>query len=285
PEMAQSENAMFEMVWRRGVKEGGGEDKVEVEEEVGLKTKVVAGVREFFLSRKSIAAFALCAVLAASVTFGLYRYSVNLNTERVRERVMAIAATAAPEIDADDLDLLHTWRDSEKTVYKKVVMQLQHIRERNEGVVYVYIMRLTNNPYYFEFVADADSLDINSDMDLTKDGLRNDTLAPGHLYYDYTAKSSPIYKSMINGTIESDAMPYADIWGTWIAGNAPIKDDFGKVVAVIGVDIDASEIQILTNRSFKIVVWFIVLFLLFVFIRIVLLIKQVRIIERYIKHD
>ncbi|MBU0458567.1 hypothetical protein KKF03_03920, partial [Patescibacteria group bacterium] len=92
-------------------------------------------------------------------------------------------------------------------------------------------------------------------------------------------------KSMINGTIESDAMPYADIWGTWIAGNAPIKDDFGKVVAVIGVDIDASEIQILTNRSFKIVVWFIVLFLLFVFIRIVLLIKQVRIIERYIKHD
>ncbi|MBU2214256.1 hypothetical protein KJ996_06520, partial [Patescibacteria group bacterium] len=270
PELAQSERAMFEMMWEREA-ENGKRETENVEEEkdkVSLSTVTMSAIRDFFISRKSIAAFIACAILAVGVTYGLYRQNVYLNTQRVRERVMAIAATAAPEFDAGDLNELHTWRDAEKPVYAKVVRQLQDVRERNEGVVYVYIMRPTDPPYFYEYVADADTLDIHSPEDLNNNGLRDDMLAPGYLYFEnpYVPGFLLLQEAMDHPT--ADREPYTDIWGTWIGGYVPIRGNNGATVAILGVDIAAKTVKELSGETFNFLLYFLGFFLLFVFIRL-----------------
>ncbi|MBU0766229.1 hypothetical protein KKF55_00350 [Patescibacteria group bacterium] len=265
-ELAQSERSMFGMMWERG-EEDKGNDKEE-DEKIALGTVTMSAVRDFFISRKSVAAFAACAVLAAAVTFGLYRQNVYLNTQRVRERVLAIAVTAAPEFDAMDLDQLRTWRDAEKPVYEKVVKKLQEIKERNDGVEYVYIMRTKEDPYFVEYVSDSESLDIRSSEDLSNDDLRNDMIAPGHSHYDgdYESGVSFLLEAMEHPTV--DKKPYTDIWGTWISAYVPIHDKDGVAVAALCVDIAAESIKDLSKETFQLIYYFLGFFLLFIFIRL-----------------
>ncbi|MBU1119973.1 hypothetical protein KKA50_02165, partial [Patescibacteria group bacterium] len=125
-------------------------------------------------------------------------------------------------------------------------------------------------PFFLEFVADAESLDIRSDEDLNEDELRNDMLAPGHIFYDHDAQSEQGTFPQVTEwqTVFADAKPYKDPWGVWIGGAAPIFSADGEMVGILGVDIDASEIQALTNQTFVLVYYFLGFFLLFVFIRL-----------------
>ncbi|MCF7844933.1 MAG: hypothetical protein K9M03_03855 [Kiritimatiellales bacterium] len=267
PELAESEKAMFEMIWDRAEEKEGEATKKEDEDKVAISTLTMSAIRDFFISRKSIAAFVVCAVLAATVTFGLYRQNVYLNTQRVRERVMAIAATAAPEFDAKDLDELRTEYDATKPEYKKVILKMREIREQNEGVVYMYILRPTDQENIFAFVADADSLDLDAKIDLNNDGVIDDAdwLSPPGELYDDTEYAT------INIALEgpmADKYPVTDQWGTWLSGHAPIKDEYGNTNAIIGIDMNPYEVQKLSKETFKLFLYFLVFFLLFVFVRL-----------------
>ncbi|HAI98918.1 TPA: hypothetical protein DCL30_05325 [Candidatus Peribacteria bacterium] len=218
-------------------------------------------------SRETFMLLGTCTLLAAAITYGFYRHNYNLNLQRVREQVEAIAATAAPEFDADDLRELQGIEDARKPVYRKVVEQLQDIRRRNKEVRYAYILRPTEDPYFYQFVADADSLDIHADADLNEDGLRNDTVPPGYGFYDKDYPDSALVRGQREST--ADEAPYEDPWGTWIAGHAPIAEGNGETVAVIGIDIDASEVSRLSSETFNPLLFFIGLFSSFVLMRFV----------------
>ena len=43
--------------------------------------------------------------------------------------------------------------------------------------------------------------------------------------------------------------PSTDRWGTWVSGLAPIKDSAGRVVAVMGMDVDATRWNITLGVS------------------------------------
>jgi hypothetical protein len=204
---------------------------------------MVSAVREFFLSRKSIAAFGICAVFAAGVTWGMYRYTYHLNLERLRERAMGIAATAALQFEADDLEQLRTYRDASRPEYKKVVEALNDIREQNPNVKYAYIMRPTADPYFWEFVADADSLVLSPAVDINGDGIFNDQVPPGHLWVDEEPETSEMMQGLLESVADKEASQ--DPWGVWISGIAPIMKD-GQPFSIIGVDFNASDVTDMT---------------------------------------
>jgi len=266
PELAQSERAMFEMMWERGEEEKE-DDKEEEEEKIALSTVTMSAVRDFLISRKSIAAFVACAVLAAAVTFGLYRQNVYLNTQRVRERAMSIAATAALQFDAEELVELRTEDDAARPEYERVIIKMREIREQNEGVVYMYIMRPTEQENVFAFVADADSLDLDAKIDLNHDGVIDDAdwlSPPGELYDDTL---HPTMHLALDGPM-ADEESVTDQWGTWLSGHAPIRDDKGNAVAIIGIDMNASDVQELSQETFRLFLYFLGFFILFVFVRL-----------------
>lgn len=205
-------------------------------------------------------------LISIAVTFGLYQYSVALNTKRIQEKALSIAATSALQFDTNDLNKLHTIDDITKPEYKKVIDLLNNIRRQNPGVKYSYIMRPTDDPNTWEFVADADSLDPYAEKDVNGDGVIDDAdhLSPPGEQYDITGQQ---IENEMNIPV-ADPEPVTDQWGTWIAGQAPIKDEKGKTVALIGIDMDANDIFQLTTQSFVPIYFFVGFLLLFIFVRL-----------------
>lgn len=270
-ELAHTEKAMFEAIWRQEVvklKEKVGQATMAgVPKEVEIGTRMTLAVRAFLLSKRSIAVFAFCGILAGVLTFALYKNNEALNLKRVEEKVLSIAATGALQFDAKDLDQLHTQKDIVKPQYAKVIRQLNAIRQQNQGIQYIYIMRSTKELGIWEFVADADSLDPHEKKDLNKDGKIDeaDHLSPPGERYNPMNSMKENSLVLIQPTILS---ALADQWGNLIAGWAPIKDSTGKTVAVLGVDKFATDVDSLTKKTFKPFLYFVGLFLLFVFIRL-----------------
>ncbi|MDO8469145.1 MAG: hypothetical protein Q7S29_05300 [Candidatus Peribacter sp.] len=275
PELAHTERTMFELLWRRAKEPLTQSQTVSVivpqgaQPIISMSTRSLSSLREFFLSRKSVWIFLAGAVLAAGVTYGLWRHNIYLNTQRLKEQAKAIAATAAPEFVVEDINKIHKASDMETDSYQRVFKKLNEIRNSNPSVQYSYIMRLIDKDRaLFEFVADADSnYDFPVLTDSNQDGAldeADENSGPG-VAYDASLSRGPSLESLIR-PMGIDAFP--DQWGSWISGWAPIKDSAGKTVAIFGVDIKASDIANLTYQSFKPLYYFFGLFFFFVFIRL-----------------
>lgn len=269
PELAHSEREMFELLWRRAKEPPTQAQTVAVtlpqnpEPAISLSTRSLSTLREFVLSRKSVALFAVCAVLAAGITWGLWRHTYNLNVQRVRDKAMAIAATAAMEFDPRDFEHLRTKEDVERPEFMELVEHLRRIKERNENIMFVYIDRPTGMEHpAWEVIADANYG--MPDVDLDGNGIIEDfeqLTMPGQRY----PHTDPLFKERLQKPTADFA---EDEWGEYCDASAPIYDAEGNAVAVIFVDIDTQEVHSLTRESFKPAYYFIGLFLLFVFIRL-----------------
>jgi hypothetical protein len=172
---------------------------------------------------------------------------------------MSIAANAALQFDAADIAEVREPADIHKQAYERLIRQLNVIRNQNAGVIrYAYIMRATDDPQYWAFVADADSLYPDVPKDLNGDGMITDAdhmPIPGELY---DMSNQDMTDAFVRPT--ADSAPVTDQWGTWISGSAPIKDNAGNAIALFAVDIDAQNIERIHTRVFLL---FIVAFLLF----------------------
>ncbi len=274
PDLAKSERSMFNKLWAKKtapptVPQASSLQHVIATpkvESVSLSTRTLSSLREFFLAKRSIGTFVVLGLVAAGLTYMLYQQNVYLNKERIRDKALSVASTAALQFENQDLEQLRTVADIEKPEYAKVVYQLNEIRRLNEDVRYVYIMRPTDNAKNWEFVADADSLDPFAKKDLNEDGKIDaaDLLSPpGQLFTgNDTALMSKALVSPVVGTEPSPTQ-----WGTFISAFAPIKRE-GGAQAVLGVDIYAEKIYELTQNTFTPILWFLGLFLVFVFIRL-----------------
>jgi hypothetical protein len=258
PELTETERNLFETLWRKPELAAGAPP----EDHDLLTPKTLKELAKFFISRRGVVSLIICILISSAVTYGFYRHNYYLNLQRIREKAMAIAATAAPTFSALDLEKIHAVKDGFTQLYKKNVMQLLAIRKQNPEIAYAYLMRKTSNPYYLEFIADADSMDIHW-IDKDKDGI-DDVISPGQLWLDGQPGQSAISKAF-DGSPTADESPVIDDWGIWISGHAPIKDNTGKVVAVLGVDMNASDVSELNLDTFSIHWVFILIFLLLVF--------------------
>ncbi len=267
PELAAAERAAFETFWRRA--EGLANSlppsaaRPTVAPDIPLGTRALSSLREFMLSRRSVALFVVCAVLAGGITYGLYRRNILLNMERIRERSMAIAATAALEFDARDLDQLHTVEDITKPEFMKLVEHLRLIKSRNENIKFVYIDRPTGmvNPAW-EVVADTDYG--TPDIDLNGDGIIEEweqLTMPGQKY----PHADPLLEERLKKPT-SDLI--RDEWGEYFDSSAPIFDSQGKAVAALFVDVGIQELHNLTRQTFIPIYYFLGFFLLFILMRL-----------------
>ena len=279
PAMADSQRHMFEMLWYQAECNDDEECAAAVEsrppQEPDLETRVFSGLREFFMSKKSLITFGALGVLSALMTWGMYVNNQSLNFQRMQDRVVAIARTAALEIDTNELSQLQQEEDYRKPAWEKVVSQLKNIKDINSDIIYVYIFRKSEkDPKRLEFIADAASMDpyanfdedISNDVDANMDGVIEPDGAdylqwPGQ---DYPNAPDAAFSSF-EGLSVSDF--YEDQWGKVVSGYAPIFDDKGNVVAVLAVDIKAVMLDELTLQTFSPIYYLLAFFIIFVFIR------------------
>ncbi len=168
------------------------------------------------------------------LTVGIY--SIFLIGRRVHKDEVSMlinrAETISSAIGDEDLkNLSGDLSDLDKESYARLKSKMINLRLVNPDAKFLYIMGYPDkynpesNKKMFFFV---DSEDINSP----------DYSAPGDIYAETSVEEVENFikgRSFVEG-------PYSDRWGSWVSGYAPIFDqDTGKVLAVVGVDIDSKK--------------------------------------------
>lgn len=283
PQYAESQRLVFENLWRaaeqgRKVTEQELASPANIDPQqpvVPFPTRTLSALRDFFLSRRSIAILTLGVLLAAGITYGLYQRAIALHVEQMQERARSIASAGALQVDANDLAQLQVERDWEKPEWTKVVEQLKALRMSNADLLSVYILRRSQeDSERIVFVADSHSLnpyanideDPGNNIDANRDGVisGSDILRwPGQVRIDPSEDASNAFAYPTASEIRADSR------GSVVSGFAPVFDAERRPIAVLAVDLRADMDQELSGDIFRPVVYFLFFFLLFVFIRLV----------------
>ncbi|QDT91465.1 sensor histidine kinase [Gimesia algae] len=215
----------------------------------------------------------LAVLVTVMVTTLLYNHTVNLLTDNLRERLLAIVTTQAANIDVAEVEALQVEGDWQKPEWARLVKRLQAARDRNSDIVYIYLFRRNrDDPRQLEFVTDAGSLnpyanyddDPTNDVDNNGDGLIEPDDAdylqwPGQEYPDPPAEA---FLAFEGGLTNEDL--YEDAWGRVLTGYEPIRNEDGETVAVLAVDMKADDFFTITRQTlypFTIFVVFLILML------------------------
>ncbi len=199
--------------------------------------------RPYRLLYMSIGSFFLISGILSS--FLLYNRTDSSQSNHLMERVNTIAEILSKE---DILDLSASQKDLQKDSYNNLKNILINIRQVNTDTRFIYLIGQDESKKLFFY---ADSEDPNS----------VDYSPPGQSYQE---ASEYMYLIFQDGKSRSEG-PSRDRWGIWFSGYAPIKNYDGKVIAMVGMDIPATE-YLLNNIAFAslpILISFIVLFAMY----------------------
>ncbi|WP_066890023.1 methyl-accepting chemotaxis protein [Clostridium nigeriense] len=161
-------------------------------------------------------------VIFISLITGIIQYNINNKRllEDIRVEVSRLASASSLIIDGDLHEKLKSIDDQSSDIYKDLRTRMINFKKET-GIKGIYTM--------VEKGKDKTAFIIDSDEE--------SKTAIGY-EYDYL----PEMKSAFEGIASADKEMYTDEWGTVISGYAPIKNSNGKVIAIIGVDIDSSKI-------------------------------------------
>lgn len=279
--MAESERAFFEGIWntesaRTDAKTPSQIPTMPDSGSVERKTRIVSGLREFFLSRKSIGVFILFSLLSAIFTFFLYAYTKNLEFHKMQDTVRYIAEIGAMQFDARGFDALQTEEDWKKPEWNHVISQLETIRKGNEHLLSAYLFRkMESDPKRLEFIADSHSRfpfantddNPNNDIDIDADGVidpaGHDKLKlPGQ---EYLFLSFDAFEGFERPTVTREM--YKDTNWKVLSGFAPIRDENGMTSGVIGVEMRTDLPLAFRFSKIITIVYFLIFFILLICIR------------------
>jgi signal transduction histidine kinase len=141
-----------------------------------------------------------------------------------RDLIETRAVTAAGAFSGEEIYALNAdSRDLENKTYQSIKRRLTSIREGNNGTRFAYLMGMKGNNVVF--LADSEA------------PTSKDYSPPGAVYPEATGLLRSVFYNK-EAVIEG---PITDSYGTWVSGLAPVTDETGKIVAVLGIDIPSED--------------------------------------------
>ncbi len=212
----------------------------------------------------TLAASSFVSVTAFSLT---YLNDVDHAYAKIRGELVATARTAAGAIDGDKHKMLEQNGSEKSPLYHEIKEQLKGIRRANPKMRYIYTMTKTGKPNTLNFAVDAEE-----DPELVS-----------HLGDAYDISKFPEMKQAFLRPC-ADKELTKDKWGTWLSGYAPIRDSKGRVVAIVGADMSAKDIdQILADSRKALILPLLVLIFMPPIISLLLSSRTVRSLTEMIK--
>lgn len=177
-------------------------------------------VRRMKLSGKITLTSLLIALVVSLLISGIsIRYMKNYLLNVSRSQTMSVAQTAASIVDGEQIEKIQAGDEGTED-YNQVLAQLQSFLI-DEDVEYIYTMRQVDG--VVQFVVDAD----------TEEGA-----AIGEEYETYDK-----IDLAFEGEASMDDEVTTDEWGSFYSAFAPIVNDNGDVVAIVGVDCTVNSID------------------------------------------
>lgn len=190
------------------------------------------------------------ALILGGVTASAYIYSAIDNLDRLH--IVDRANTIATMIEPQHISLLSgTEQDVSNPEYVHIKNILTNVRRVNHDVRFIYLVGKTPQGKLFFY---GDSEDPSS----------KDYSPPGQFYDEAPVLMTAVFT---DGQSRSDI--YKDRWGSWVSGYAPVLDETGRVVAMLGIDTPAQQhfynlfissfLPLLVTIILVIIVWVIML--------------------------
>lgn len=155
-----------------------------------------------------------------------YAESRSILLGEFRQGLLSTATAIARGLDGDEHRTLH---DADPAIMQTSAYQRQHqflrqIKLSEEDFTYVYTTIRTSESDYFFVVDGGDP--------------KSDNFSPPMDRYLDWQDNVAIQEAMDTGMPAATTEPYSDEWGTFMSAYAPVKDDQGQLVAVLGIDVD-----------------------------------------------
>jgi len=159
----------------------------------------------------------------------------------IRTHAMGVAIATAAGVDHHDLERIHSEKDMNSESFAKIQSFIFSISSFNPDVRYIYVMRRVQDadaaPWQYEYVVDQPAEDTNGNGIIDVDEA---TELPGT---PYDASDFPFLIKAWEGPSADNEIapdpPYPDL----LSGYAPIKNERGETVAIVGADITAGTIS------------------------------------------
>lgn len=162
----------------------------------------------------------------------IYQFSLNLQFNQIRDKLMVIAQTAALMVDADLLMQVPLNPEGINTVaFKTIAEKLNEIKKANPILKYVYTMAKTDREGILQFIVDPEPVTRVAKRKII-------TSYPGDTY---NATNFPEMLDAFNRS-SADKKLTVDEWGVVLSGYAPIRDRNAKTQALLGVDMAAEDV-------------------------------------------
>ncbi len=214
------------------------------------------------------------ATISVVVVFYLYLFTQNLLSDRLYERMEAIASTSSILFEGGVASELHKMggEESVKTdEYKDIVFKLKSIKEANSDITFAYIYGKTEDPNTVQFVADADVIALIPELNFNEDEVTYEGF-PGSTY-DVSDIPLLTENTAFEEVVVDDYF-YETIWGTLMTAYAPIKNNNGVADTVLALDVDITDFNRLVKATFVPFGLFVVLLLLLLFVMTFTLIRM-----------
>ncbi|MCU0629802.1 MAG: PAS domain S-box protein [Methanoregulaceae archaeon] len=173
-------------------------------------------------------------IILILVITSLAVYTISLETQKalkgaVQDKLITVATITSSQIDADEFAQI---REGEENTprFIRIRDQLQQSIKSSSNIRYIYTLRKTGDRIIF--VVDGD-----------------------YGYDQKAARIGTVYLEPDPEMIQGFSSPTAttdftrDNWGVVLSGYAPIRDDKGRVVGIVGVDMDSSVAIALINQA------------------------------------
>lgn len=175
---------------------------------LSIGTKLTVGITSLVI--------VLCVFLGCLVYLRVNGFFLNM----IKTQVKDLATVAALQVDQDKLLQVEPGME-ESEVYGQVVSGLRTVL-KSESAAYIYIMR-KNQAGNTVFWVDADEEE------------------PASIGEPYEELAS--MEKAFAGEAATDDEILSDEWGSFLSGYAPIMDENGNVIAILGIDCRAEKIR------------------------------------------
>ncbi len=181
--------------------------------------------------REALAAGLASFAISASALVITYRVAHRSLQIQIRSHLADVAAFAATTLDTTPGGGVLTPGPPDSPGYRRVTEPLLRLRRTVPDLYYAYT--LVPSPAGFRFGVDSSAFIRNPGDDTP-------IAEPGELYDDAPAGVDRAFRS---GRVAVSRVPYTDKWGTFLSAFAPLRDDRGRTVGLVGVDLSMESLD------------------------------------------
>ena len=159
-----------------------------------------------------------------------YQLGFDSEFQGLQRRLLAMVNSLSVSIDAEQIKTIPVNGTEFTPFHQDLYERFKSVADNDPDVETIYVLRPTREPTKLRFL-----------VDYAKD---NNTGSPGE---EYDAQDVPVLlKGFAAAAVEDEL--YADEFGVTLSGYAPIRDQNGTSVALVGVDVRAIEIENIRTR-------------------------------------